>query len=771
VRSGAATVPLLALSGLLLASLYPALVLDARLAPEASLKSVAPWRQQSGPYPQQPPLALEAATHLGPRLAAIARDRFAVSLWDPWIGGGRPGWLAAPEEGGAPLALIAGLLARPGWAWTGLVALEIAVGFLVVWWFARRLGMGPWSASVAGLAYTLSGAAVVHWLDWQGSAIALGPLAFLAAASSYRGRTRTAAAWGATLVLLLLAGRPALPFVAGAACLAALSRPVLERRNVRWAGVALGLLLAVAAILPARWLQSAGAEPGAAPQEASDPGPPPSGWRAFIIPVHTDALSSEDAAATLVARTAAFLGGVVVLLALAGVVAAPARQRAFWLVLGGFSVWAVMGPARMLDGLPFGQRPYAMLALVASIFAGFGAEAIWRRLSPRLLADALVATLCGLVGWSLGAPAARFLPFESRADARLPSPVPSRADALDARFGALLDTLPPDVGATLGLADVRATSFPAEPRYAALLGAESSGELSISRALSRRSARLGLRWLLEPVSLHVVSGEIFARTDPGDLIPADGGPPVGLLRFHAEVPVGATRVALPSRTAPSAVWIERAGSRAKLEPDPALAAESAAWSWFALPTDWPAGLETIVVRSSRLAPRRTMITWDTSGLLLRGEEGGVRLWEREHAAPFAFLATSLEAEGAPPGDDGRACTVPPDRLAPLRAVVATPDTGKVVIDSLSPTTARLAVTAAKPGLLVVEIKHRPRLWRAEVNHIAARCERANGVWTGIVVPAGGSQVVLRARIPAGLWVVSAGALVALAALALWRRAG
>ncbi len=110
VRGDARNVAMGTLLVILVLTFYPALMLGRRVAPEASLRSVPPWRHEWGPSPDPPPRVLAAATQLGPRLAVIARDGDTPALWDPWIGGGRPGWLSSAREGGAPLTVT-----RPSW--------------------------------------------------------------------------------------------------------------------------------------------------------------------------------------------------------------------------------------------------------------------------------------------------------------------------------------------------------------------------------------------------------------------------------------------------------------------------------------------------------------------------------------------------------------------------------------------------------------------------------------------------------------------------------
>ena len=85
--------------------------------------------------------------------------------------------------------------------------------------------------------------------------------------------------------------------------------------------------------------------------------------------------------------------------------------------------------------------------------------------------------------------------------------------------------------------------------------------------------------------------------------------------------------------------------------------------------------------------------------------------------------------------------------------------------------ARLDVVAdmERPGLLVLQVKYRPRLFQASVGGTAVATERVDGVWTGVSLPRGASHVVLEARLPAPLWWAAGAALAAIFALAAWRR--
>jgi hypothetical protein len=93
----------------------------------------------------------------------------------------------------------------------------------------------------------------------------------------------------------------------------------------------------------------------------------------------------------------------------------------------------------------------------------------------------------------------------------------------------------------------------------------------------------------------------------------------------------------------------------------------------------------------------------------------------------------------------------------------------VEVAASAPAKLDLKVDSPQAGLLVIQIKHRPALWRATVNGKRVASERVDFVWTGIPVPAGASRVVLRARLPFTIWFPACAGLLALVALAWPRR--
>jgi len=523
--------------------------------------------------------------------------------------------------------------------------------------------------------------------------------------------------------------------------------------------VAIVVVLAIA--VPSLWLERRGGEPDA-PTPALEPAPPAPGLKALVVaPPPPGGAQFQPAS-----ESSDYLGVVTVLLALVGVFRLPPRVRGLWLATFAVSAALILLPSPLLARAGIPERPFGTMALAAAILAAFGGQLLHEKVPSSRGREVVGFAVWVLVVAALAPPAARRLPFAREEDASLPSPIPAGSQA--ARFVGVLGMLPPDIGATLGLADVRAASFPREPHYAALLGAGRGGELPVSRALDPRTARLSARWLLEPLPLRVVSGELFAHIEPVELQVQTERSLDGLRRFRTAVPPWACRLGLPTHAAPAALWLEDPGRQSQLEPDHALAAESDAWRWFVVPPGWPSGPATLAMtlRQGEGSPENA--AWDASGLRLAREERGVRIWEWDLARPLAFLATGVQAENGDAPVQGTAVVVPNERLSVLRPLVGVSGSRADVVAS-DPARVEIKVEAAQARLLVIQVKHRAALWRATVNGRRAATERVDHVWTGVPVPAGVSHVILRARLPLGVWLPACAGLIALVALAWPRR--
>ena len=720
---------------LLAGMFYPALMLGRRLAPEASLRSAPPWRQEWGPNPEPRARVLAAATQLGPRLAIIGRERLRAALWNPWIGGGRPGWLSSAREGGAPLPVAAALLARPEWAWSALLALTVAVSFSGAWFASRWLGASAWGAAAAAVAYTLAGPVAAHWLDWRGSALALGPLALLPALARNTTWGRATAAWAVAAGVVLLAGPPAVPFVALAVAFETASAPA-RRRLPRLLAVAAALVLVVIARLPITWLDHFGGEAGASVTATEAPSPSTlwslvraSGAEPQTVPSRP---GIPDSAAR--AQEPAFLGIATLVLAGIGFAAGAAGQRRFWAAAIMASVLLALAPSAWLAWMGLAQRPLGVLALAMAVLAGLGVDAVCRH-TPMPSVRLVGAALCTLLVCELAPPALRDLPFASEHDLQLASPLPFPLPDDGSRIVTMASTLPPDVAATYRLADIRARSFDREPAYQALIQRTTSGAV---QALDPDLASLGSRWVLEPAHLRLVSGIVFAEVNVFEArrISADG---TATARYSLSLWGRPGRVGIPRSEAEGiAVFLQGGSGTSALEEDRALAEESTAWRWYAVPPGAPSGDIVLGIIGDRQAPPSLSVATDSSGLRIASEGAGLRVWEWARARPFAHLATAI-------------------------------DGGAATLLELGPAHAAFEVDAPQATTLVVQVKHRPGIWRATVNGSPVATSGADAVWTAIPVPAGSSRVVLAAALPTPVWLASLAAAVIIGLLWLGRR--
>lgn len=748
------------LSALLLAVLlplfYPALVLDRRLAPEAALRSVAPWRSLSGPYPQPSPLTIEAASSLGPRLAAVARDPLGSALWNPWIGAGRGGWLASAREGGTPLLLAAACLARSQWRWTALLALTVSVTLASTFWLVRLLGFPAGPAAVAAAAYGLSGAASSTWFTADGAALALGPLLLVPIVHPAWSDARRTGCGAITLALLAFCGVQAAQFVALAATFLVATVVPAVRPVRRWVWPLLAGVLAVSVLTPRLWLSGAASEPGTPPPLAARGTVP--GLHATVVPFSR----GDPMTATLrpappsveVLRTAqaAFIGGVVVLLAvLGGLSPFPAGGRALWLGVTVAAALLAHRPDGFL-GLPgHFPRPFGTVALGFAVLAAAGTQQLAQRLASAVARAYLGAFIVAIVLLRLLPVAAHGLPFAPPSAAVLGNPLEGvGSEEMGARLVAFGATLPPDTAAAFALADLRGAVLAAEPRFAAALRPRPDGTVTFDRVLDPALARLGARLLVEPAQLHVVSAELFSRTIGAASVRL-AETESGKTALAVIVPEKAVRVALPTTgEAVESVTLLAAGSQHFLAPDHSLARESDAWRWFAVPAGAKTGAATLLVHPAAAVPGEPGLLWDTSGLLQMGERNGARTWLATQARPMAFVARGFAPEGSAVPDDPMVVQVPVDRL-PAIAAATKPGLTRVRLVRATPTLIAVQIDTEVPRLLVTMVKYRPHLWRARVNGHPAATEVVDGLWTALVIPRGSFSVELQAHLPT--WVL------------------
>ncbi|MFN3413928.1 MAG: hypothetical protein ACK42L_07695, partial [Thermoanaerobaculum sp.] len=473
---------------------YPALFLGKVLAPQAALWSSPPWSELGGPNPFAHQPTNRLAFSLAPRLALIQREGAAVALWNPYIGGGRIGWWGMAAEGYAPFSVLATLFARDVHHWQALAFCVVIFSFAGMFRLARRY-LGPWSAVVSALVYTYSGPVVSAWLDVPGTVAAVVPWLLVFTLDLPR--------WGAVVgasacaALLWVSGGYGLPWLALPLLVGLFSHS--NRVSTMTTGF-LAVMAGLALAFPSLFLAFFGGEsPGVwwlegRPLAAASP--------SDLLAGNLSAFGAD--------RPWVFFGWPAVLLAVAGI-ALPSKVRALAIGLAIPGAVAAFAPTAFLPTSLASFRPTLALALGLALLAGGGCERLvaraqgfWQPVASGLVALAvLLRALPAASSW---------LPWHTQERARLQGQnLPVNALPPGDLVLPLVTLFPADSAAFAGLADVRARSFWGEPKLRRILAPAADGSLHFSRLSDTTLAQLGVRWLLEPRELSLVSGELFSR--------------------------------------------------------------------------------------------------------------------------------------------------------------------------------------------------------------------------------------------------------------------
>lgn len=675
---------------------YPGLFLGQVLAPQAALWSVPPWSEVGGPNPSRHEPTNRVAFSLAPRLALIQREGLDVALWNPYLGGGRVGWMAMAAEGYPPLAVLAALVAREPYHFTALGLITALLAFSGAFRLARRF-LPAQPSALGALVYTLSGPVVSGVFAVSGTVAALVPwlMAFAYQLPRWSGVVGTALVSAA----LAVSGGHGLPWLV-VPLVRAVSQP--KPKTLGAAALAFGAGLALA--FPSLFLAYFGGEtPGLWWLDAR-PVPP-------AVPLDLVVPGVELARGE---RPFLFVGLPTVLLAAVGLARRwPGFPVAVTLLAVG--ACAAFLPVEVLPGPASSFRPTLALALALALLAGAGAQWIlgrtpqaWRPLVAGALGFVLLVRLLpGASSW---------FPWQGRERAQLPAPGPGVPGHLEDLVFPLVTLFPPDAAAVAGLADVRHSTLAGEPQLRKTLAPGSGGVLHFSRVSDRFLAQMGVRWALEPLELKLVSGELFARLSLAESPARDG-------KFPVTVPTHATRLGLRISSPPPLLQLHQGTKTWVLDPDRALAEEAEGWWWWKVPTEVTPGPASLLpdLETSRHASRLDL-AWDTSGWELAEETDFLRVWEQRWFLPLVSWARV--------GDDG---SVPPTVIAKSAQ--------KLVVETQS----------GAGGTLVVRWKFRPRLQRVLLDGKPASWHPGPFPWSAVEVPSGARRVTLKVALPAVSW--------------------
>lgn len=688
---------------------YPALFLGQVLAPQAALWSVPPWSELGGPNPSSGEPTNRLAFSLAPRLALVQREGWTVAFWNPFVGAGRVGWLAVGADGYAPLPVLAALSAREPHHFTALAFMSVVLAFSGAFRLARRF-FSPWASAVSALAYALSGPVASSLLDVPGTVAAVIPwlLVFSLELPRWRGIAGTAAA----VAVLALTGGYGIPWLPVPLALAAFRRQ--ERAAAAasaFGAVALGLALA----FPGLFLAFYGGET-------------PGLWWLEGRPVPSAAfrdLVTLGAGPGLGERPWVFMGWPAVLLAAAGLArGSQARPLAAGLLTAG--VGAAFLPAGVLPALLASFRPTVALALGLALLAGAGADGILER-TPLSWKTVTAGTLGVAVLLRALPAAALWLPWQGLERAKIPRESPALGAPSEDLVLPLVTLFPPDSAVMAGIADVRSRGLAGEPEFRRLLAPGPGGSLHFSRVSDRFLAHLGVRWVLEPQELKLVSGELFSRLVLAESRAVEG-------RFPVAVPAFATRLGLKTPVPPSLLQLQQGPEKWVLPRDSALAEEAEGWWWWSVPPEVKAGKAVLLLdlETSRKLPR-LQLAWDCSGWELYREAGGVRLWQQRWFLPRASWAFDAALE--------------PPRVSEHQG-------SRMVVEARTPS----------ENTLVLRLKFRPNIQRALLDGRPVPLQAGPFPWSAVLVPAGSHRVEVEVSLPWPVWLLPVSSVLALVGL-------
>lgn len=691
---------------------YPAFFLGRVLAPQAALWGVPPWSELGGPNPSLDRPTNRLAFSLAPRLSLVQKEGTGVALWNPFIGGGRVGFLGMAADNYAPLSVLAAFLARDGHHWQALALLVLVLSYSGMFRLARRY-LAAWPATVSAVVYTLSGPVVSVWLDVPGTVAAVVP--WLLAFAFELPRWPAVAGTSLAAALLWMSGGYGWPWLLAPVLVS------LSRRSPRPSHVAFALLAVIGGLalaFPSLFLAFfSGEVPGVWWLEGR---PQPAAALADLV-VGKPAGTAGD-------QPWVFLGWPALMLALWGV-ASPSRVRPLAPGLTFLGALAAFSPPALLPAFLAAFRPTLALALGVALLAGVGSDGLANR-APIRWQPAVSGFLAFAVLARLLPAASLWLPWHGRERAKLQWSAPNAAVFPYDLVLPLVTLFPPDSALLAGLADVRSRRFQGEPRLRQLLAPGVDGSLPFSRLSDALFSQLGVRWLLEPRELSLVSGELFSRLSLAQSQAPDQ-------RFPVVVPSGATRLGIKTSTQPSFVSLLQGERRWVLPPDKALTEEAEGWWWWLVPEGVRPGEAWLVLASPHPTwGRELQLAWDCSGWELAQEAGSLRWWRQRWALPLAFW------------DE------PQETAAPPQVLVPTPQ--RVVIRTSSPVAARLGI----------RLKFRPHIQKAFLDGQPTPVRQGAFPWSAVEVPAGNHQITVAVSLPSAVWL---GPLVFLALLGVLRK--
>ena len=780
--------------------------------PWASHKPASIFRIQN-PLMNDPPTAWLP-------LMNMVRERWDSFHWNPYVGGGIPGFGSSASAVLSPFVFFPSLIVPLPWIYTAILILKINVAFCFAYAWLREEGMGKPAAAVGAIVIAAAGVYSIRWLWQMTNATALYPALLWIVCRAFKGK-RTPV-WAMTLIAAAyaLAGFPsAMAYGAYLAVAYAVFLAIRERRlpamriGEALSAALLAFLITAPSLVPfAQFISRSGYLPM---REAMSTVHFPAGhWRSFVEPqrLGNPVLKNWKGQPSLgplnnYIEATVYVGLLTLPLAFLAIFHRRQRHRWFWIGAAGVIALCMFGLTplgRLVGAMPgFKYTFMARLSLLLPIPAGFLAAAgigllrrafrhRWRPVG-RLAATAAAVALA----WDLGVFGATFHPFLEPRETHVPSTAMTsflQREEQPYRFAAFLTYMWPNASELLGIQDI-SSHFGSESAYRRIAKRIDPGSWGGTSTVIQFDSRqfkfadplvsmLGVRYFLEHRGIDIIKWTTFAATTPGVRQVEDGYVLSPGMVAQRSVSVDAEpfwAIEIPVNV----VQAEGASPRLDVE---LVKGGSVVWARTFTPADVAAMNKVYVPLRpyARMGETVALRIW-ASGMrfaLLRGEApageapffyGRVAIpliFERElqegrvfrnlaevprfHAVPRTRKMNRDEFFWAADLDFSQEAVITDDPVFPPEGLAAD---GRADLVSYKPAEQKVRTTSSGPLFLSSSEKLTPEL-EITIDGKRTRAIEINTMFAGVLVPAGEHEVVFTRRIGRGWWGTSAvGALI------------
>ncbi|HUP65764.1 MAG TPA: hypothetical protein VM557_10845 [Thermoanaerobaculia bacterium] len=483
-------------------------------------------------------------------LWSLLKDRAPAFHWNPYVGGGIPGYGSVAAAVLSPIVLVPILLLPLLWSYSGLILIKLLVAFGLTYGWLRQEKLGRLPAAIGATIYAASPIVSVWWLWQTTNATVLYPGLLWIICRIFQRRTTPVALMILLAIGFAFSGFPAtMAYGAWIALGYAIFHAVLSRRFpaaeiLRAAGSALlALLIAAAPLASFFWLvKRTGYLESRASVAAEEVGTyPPSHLAGLIDPLRlgdpADQLWIGDPAlgpSNNFVESTIYVGILTLILVILGCFRSGRSARWFWILAALILIALMFGAfeplSRAVGSLPGVRfttlaRLRFLLPLPVAFLAAAGVGVLLRsplrRWRPRPLRVALLIG-ASLIAADLALLAVRFYPYVTSEVAAVPvTPTIDflHRDPAPSRVAPMFDYLWPNSAELMRVEDIR-SHFGSEHRWRALLNRfapDSFGRTGTVIQFNSLTFDLGdsllgalnVRWLVEQPSIDILRWRIM----------------------------------------------------------------------------------------------------------------------------------------------------------------------------------------------------------------------------------------------------------------------